>query len=470
VVWEGCQRYRRGDTAGEIMISMGTDAAVRAVNARRVCITKLSDEQRSLQSILVAKPGGGKSSIIQMYLAGDIKRAKKRQCSVLVIDGDDLIDDHIIPYAGLAGHDNVILIDPLGPMPRFNMFDIRGGNQGTRAQNAAGTIRSMFTVLLNNPPTEPMNTVIEYCAKVMARQPNPTLRTLFQILEAPAQYAGTPGLSAEDSSFFENDLAGSDYRGILMFLKQRCRTILGNEVLCRFMVNDQPNCDLVEAINAGSIILVNTRRHDMTDNGAQLIGRFVKAMIGRASQARLAIPEHLRKPCFAMVDELTVYLLKNREDIGSDPDLARALAGDRKKFICWLIALQSLSQMSPGFSKAVLGTCSNIITGPVNAIDAAALAREMSVGNEGFQEVQAMIKHLQPHEFICSSKGLNRGAPFQFNSTRNALAKLGRHGGAQALQDLYDDMAERYGAFDAAQETFQAEPERRRAVPELRVV
>jgi hypothetical protein len=45
-------------------------------------------------------------------------------------------------------------------------------------------------------------------------------------------------------------------------------------VLCRFIVNDQPNCDQDEAINAGSIIQVNTRRHDMTDNGAQLIGRF----------------------------------------------------------------------------------------------------------------------------------------------------------------------------------------------------
>ncbi len=96
--------------------------------------------------------------------------------------------------------------------------------------------------------------------------------------------------------------------------------------------------DLFEALNAGKIILVNTAKDLLKDDGSALFGRFFIAMLSQAALERSTIPEWKRTPTFVYVDEAQEYF---------DDKIETILSQARKYRVGITLAHQTLDQLSP---------------------------------------------------------------------------------------------------------------------------
>ena len=69
--------------------------------------------------------------------------------------------------------------------------------------------------------------------------------------------------------------------------------------------------DLFSELNAGKIILINTAKDLLKENGTEIFGRFFIALIAQAAQERAVLPERQRLPTFVYVDEAADYFDRN---------------------------------------------------------------------------------------------------------------------------------------------------------------
>ena len=60
-------------------------------------------------------------------------------------------------------------------------------------------------------------------------------------------------------------------------------------------------------MNAGRVILINTAKDLLKEQGTQIFGRFFIALIAQAAQERATLPEHKRMPTMVYVDEAQDY-------------------------------------------------------------------------------------------------------------------------------------------------------------------
>src|SRR3954452_3190365 len=80
-----------------------------------------------------------------------------------------------------------------------------------------------------------------------------------------------------------------------------------------YFSHEHNKVDLFEAMNKGSLILVNTAKELLKQEGCELMGRFFIALILQAAQERASIPEDRRRPTFVYVDEAHDYFDENIE-------------------------------------------------------------------------------------------------------------------------------------------------------------
>ena len=111
-------------------------------------------------------------------------------------------------------------------------------------------------------------------------------------------------------------------------------------------------------MNDGSIILINTAKDLLKQDGASLYGRFFLSMIGQAIMERAVIPEHERTPTFLYVDECQDYF---------DETIEVLLAQGRKYKIGVTLAHQHMDQLSTHERASVLANTSIKACGGVNA-------------------------------------------------------------------------------------------------------
>jgi hypothetical protein len=101
--------------------------------------------------------------------------------------------------------------------------------------------------------------------------------------------------------------------------------------------NTRNKVDLFEAMNNGSIILINTAKDLLKQEGCEILGRFFIALISQAVQERASIPEDRRPPTFVYIDEAQDYF---------DESIEHLLNQARKYKVGLVIAHQNLDQFS----------------------------------------------------------------------------------------------------------------------------
>jgi len=150
---------------------------------------------------------------------------------------------------------------------------------------------------------------------------------------------------------------------------RRLYGILENQTFERMFTDPVSKLDMFTELNAGKLILINTAKSLLKENGTEVFGRFFIALIAQAAQERSTLPQSERTPALVYVDEAQDYF---------DPTIGTILSQARKYRVGMVLAHQYLGQLSSGLAEAVEANTSIKLAGGVSARDARTLSGQMN--------------------------------------------------------------------------------------------
>ena len=152
-------------------------------------------------------------------------------------------------------------------------------------------------------------------------------------------------------------------------------------------------------MNKGKLILINTAKSLLKEQGTEVFGRFFLALIAQAAQERATLPDFDRLPGMVYVDEAQDYF---------DETIGIILSQARKYRVGIVLAHQYLGQLSNGLQEAIEANTSLKLAGGVSTRDARALAGQMGADPD-------MIVRQPKGSFATYIRGLTeRAVPMSF--------------------------------------------------------
>ena len=368
----------------------------------------INEQARFEHSHILGGTGHGKTQFIQKWIAKDIERAAVERRSIVVIDSQgDMISkiarlDCFHPEHG-ALRGKLVIIDPSdvhypAAINMFAMDEARLASYGAvereKVQNSAIALyEHFFGELLGAELTAKQGVVFKYLARLMLEIPNATILTLRDLMDDPRPFIPyMDKLTGSARVFFAREFLDKSFNQTKKQISKRLWGVLSTPAFERLFSSTESKIDLFSKMNDGSIILINTAKDLLKQDGASLYGRFFLSMIGQAIMERAVIPEHERTPTFLYVDECQDYFDKTIEVL---------LAQGRKYKIGVTLAHQHMDQLSTHERASVLANTSIKACGGVNAKDAKMMAQEMHTTG---LFLQSMRKHQWDTEFAFSIK------------------------------------------------------------------
>jgi hypothetical protein len=346
--------------------------------------------------------GHGKTQLLQNLFMGDLARLKDGKASIIVIDSQgDMIRN--IRQLALVGElpERVVLIDPndIAYPPALNFFDfgldrIDRYDPVEREKLMNGAIalyEYVFGALLGAELTQRQGVIFRYLARLMMGVPGATIHTLMEFMEEPeTTRAYLNRLDPIAKHFFESQFYSKKFDDTRQQILTRLWGVLSNSVLARMFANERNKLNLFEAMNSGSLILINTAKELLKQDGCEIIGRFFIALICQAAQERASIPESKRQDTFVYIDEAHDYFDESMENL---------LNQARKYKVGLVLAHQNLDQFESKLRATVMSSTSIKMVGGLSAKDAAMFAREMNCEVEFLQSIR---KYADRTEFACN--------------------------------------------------------------------
>lgn len=334
---------------------------------------------------IVAGSGHGKTQTLQHLILHDLGAVAEGQRSIVVIDGQgDLISNIaslsvFAPGGPLA--DRLVVIDPTDveyPVS-LNLFDvgmdrIRQYSQLEQERTINGVLELYDFVLgslLDAQMTQKQSVIFRYITRLMLQIPNATIATFRELLgEGGSDKYGAyiERLTGSARDFFETEFDSREFVQTKKQVLRRLWGILENQSFERMFLHPKSKLDLFAEMNAGKVILINTAKDLLKEEGSEFFGRFFIAMIAQAAQERSVILEHRRMPTFVYIDEAADYF---------DRNIGIILSQARKYKVGMVLAHQFLGQLDNKLQESVFANTSIKFAGGVSSKDARTLAAEM---------------------------------------------------------------------------------------------
>jgi hypothetical protein len=131
--------------------------------------------------------------------------------------------------------------------------------------------------------------------------------------------------------------------------------------LGRLFSHPKNKINLFEAMNKGSLILINTAKEYLKREQCEIFGRFMIALIAQATQERANLPAHLRRPTFVYLDEAQDYF--GDEGVG----IGELLNQGRKYRVGLTLAFQNLAQLDRKLQASIMASTAIKFAGGVSA-------------------------------------------------------------------------------------------------------
>ncbi len=359
--------------------------------------------------------GHGKTQCLQYLLHEDLVNAVNNLTSIVVIDSQGDLIRKISSNAlfdpdidGLLAN-RYILIDPsdIEQPPALNLFDPgleRMANYSPRQRelvfnSLVDIYGRFFGKLLATELTGRQETVFRYLARLMLTIEGATIHTLIELMDDITPFKKQIAtLDPTARRFFEKEFSGTGFRGTRQQIKQRLYSVLSIPTFDRLFSAPRSKINFFEALNNGSIILVNTSKDLLKKDGTAILGRFMLALIEHAIMERSIIPEDERTPTWLYIDEAQDYFDETVETM-----LVQA-----RKYKCGLVlAHQNLAQLDTRLKAVFMGNTSIKIAGGITEDDAKALDADMRTTSEF---LLSMKKRQQISEFALSVRNLTSHA------------------------------------------------------------
>lgn len=334
---------------------------------------------------IVAGSGHGKTQTLQHLILHDLDAVARGEASIIVIDSQS---DLINTIAGLdvfapggALDDRLVLIDPTDiewPVA-LNLFDAGLDRLDQYSpldrERLTNSILELYDFvlgsLLDAGMTQKQNVIFRYITRLLLHIPGATIHTLRELLEDGGydryrQHIAK--LQGSAKAFFEHEFNGKEFAATKRQVLRRLYGILENQTFERMFSHPKSKLDLFAEMNTGKVILINTAKDLLKENGTEIFGRFFIAMITQAAQERAVLAQGDRLPTFVYIDEANDYF---------DRNIGIILSQARKYRVGMTLAHQYLGQLEPKLHEAIAANTAIKFAGGVSAKDARALAGEL---------------------------------------------------------------------------------------------
>jgi len=403
----------------------------------------IPEDRRFEHTHIVAGSGHGKTQTMQYFIAKDLEDVAKSDKSVVVIDSQgDLINT--ILKARLLPPEKIVLIDAedIGYPVSLNLFSVGQdrleGYGDLDRERLANSIIELYDFvlgsLLSAGMTAKQSVVFRYVTRLMFHIPDATIHTLRELMEAGGtdkyrQYINK--LEGTPRRFFETEFDSKEFTNTKTQVLRRLYGVLENRTFERMFSNPESKFDMFTELNQGKLILINTSKSLLKEQGTQIFGRFFIALIAQAAQERATLPDYDRLPTMVYIDEAQDYF---------DQNIGVILSQARKYKVGMIMAHQFLGQLSNGLQEAFEANTSIKLAGGVSARDARALAGQMAAD-------PGLIQQQPKGTFATFVRGLTeRAVPISFpffvlekmpkttNKEREAIREYSRKNYAEPLQ------------------------------------
>jgi hypothetical protein len=334
---------------------------------------------------IVAGTGHGKTQTLQYLIAKDLADVGRGDKSVIVIDSQGDLLATILAAKHLPPQ-KIVLIDPedIAFPVSLNLFSV-GQDRLDRydpleRERLTNSIIELYDFVLGSllaaGMTSKQNVVFRYVTRLMFHIPNATIHTLRELMEpgGAAKYQTyINGLDGTARQFFKTEFDGREFTSTKAQVLRRLYGILENRTFERMFSHPTSKFDMFTEMNAGKLILINTAKSLLKEQGTQVFGRFFIALIAQAAQERATLPAYDRVPCMVYVDEAQDYF---------DENVAVILSQARKYLVGMVLAHQYLGQLPSYLAEAFEANTAIKVAGGVSARDARALAGQMGADAE----------------------------------------------------------------------------------------
>jgi len=365
---------------------------------------------------IVAGSGHGKTQTLQYLICRDLPAVAVGKRSIVVIDSQgDLIQNiaHLAEFApGGPLHDRLVLIDPSDvewPVS-LNLFDVGierlSGYAPLERERLTNSILELYDFVLGTllaaEMTQKQNVIFRYVTRLMLHIPDATIHTLRELMEPDSHIKFAPHiekLSGTARHFFETEFKDKEFTATRKQVLRRLWGILENQTFERMFSHPKSKLDLFGEMNAGKVILINTAKDLLKEQGSEIFWRFFIALIAQAAQERATLPEGRRLPTFVYIDEAQDYF---------DRNIGLILAQARKYNVGMILAHQYLGQLDPKLQDAFAANTAIKFAGGVSAKDARVLAPMLHCE-------PSLIEEQAKGCFASFVRGATKGAvPLQF--------------------------------------------------------
>jgi hypothetical protein len=344
-------------------------------------------ETRYEHQWIVGGSGHGKTNALLSLIIDDLNLVAEGEASVVVMDSQNTLIPTLARLPFFAKDDvldgKLVLIDVtdveypvalnlfdtgLQRLDRYSMLDRE------RMLNTSSEVMNyILSALLGADMTSRQSTLFEFVLEAIHVIPNATVHTLRELMEQGGRKKFAPYLAqlkGRARDFFETQFDAAIYAQTKQQVVARLYAICKNRTFDRMFSNPKSKLDLFTEINAGKVILINTAKDLLREQGTEIFGRFFLALIAQAAQERATLHPSKRLPCFVYVDECHDYL-------ENDTNFTMILEQARKQNVGLIVAHQYLSQLSQDTLDCLYANTSIKFAGGVSDKDAYALARNM---------------------------------------------------------------------------------------------
>jgi hypothetical protein len=350
---------------------------------------------------VVGGSGHGKTQLLQSLMLTDLDRVQRGDASLIVIDSQGDMINKLMNLASLNHmSERLVYIDPtdIEYPPALNLFDFgmhrykrySALEQEILMNGAIALYEYVFGALLGANLTQRQEVIFRNLARLMMQVPEATIHTLMDFMQEPG--LAQPYLSKLDrtsAQFFQTQFFSKAFDQTRQQILTRLYGVLTNSVLERMFSHKHNKLNLYQAMNAGSLILINTAKNLLKQEGCEILGRFFIALICQAAQERASIDERARTHTFVYIDEAHDYF---------DESIENLLNQARKYNVGLVIAHQNLNQFDHDLRATVMASTTTKMVGGLSYDDASRFAKEMNCHTEFLQSIR---KHTSYTEFAC---------------------------------------------------------------------
>jgi len=286
-------------------------------------VVPIPERTRFEHTLIVGGSGAGKTTLLQQIILDDL--AKPNPPAMVVLDPKGLMIKRLQRLAVFNPDngrlkDRIIVVDPtIDPPPALNMFD-----PGTRRfhmwspqmrMQVENQLIELFGYIFSAAGfklTEKQQIDFGYVVRLMYEIDNANVETLLDILDDPAKNLETFAFRAYverlhpmAQRFFRNEFF-TEFKESKGQIKARLYMVLQHPVFIAALSATHNAINLIEAINEGKIILVNTNSTLLGDRASALLGRYFIATTLNAAFARVALKAPW-PPAFLIIDEFQEY-------------------------------------------------------------------------------------------------------------------------------------------------------------------